>query len=121
MSTLNIPRLGQSLNIKNRKWGKHMKNEKKDRINYLVTMELCFDDPDLDFDENWIQKKLKNSGLKGDELYDCSIDAFREELKNHLVGGGSYVITKWENESYNNICKKHYDKLTEMYMRNNHI
>lgn len=29
-----------------------MKNEKKDRINYLVTMELCFDDPDLDFDEN---------------------------------------------------------------------
>ena len=95
--------------------------KKKDRINYLVTMELCFDDPDLDFDENWIQEKLKNSGLKGDELYDCSIDAFREGLKNHLVGGGSYVITKWENESYNNICKKHYDKLTEMYMRNNHI
>ena len=35
-----------------------MENE-KDRINYLVTMEVCFDDPDLDFDENWIQENSK--------------------------------------------------------------
>ena len=94
------------------------KTKNKDRVNHLVTMQVCFGDPELDFDDDWCLKSLKNKGMNENEAIDLSIDAFREGLKNHLVGGGSSVITKiTDDKTYNEIRKEHYDKLTKLYQR----
>lgn len=87
----------------------------EDRVNYLVTMELCFDDPKLDFDEDWCLRSLKDKGLSESEVFGLSIDAFRDGLKNHLVGGGSYVITKI-GKKIHNAEKKHLQKLTALLL-----
>lgn len=90
-----------------------------DRVSYLVTMEVCFDDPELDFDEDWILKKLRNTGMDQGKMLGASLDAFQDGLKNHLAGGGSYVITKITADGYYDKAEQtHLKKINELLGKN---
>ena len=96
------------------------KTGNEDRVNYLVTMQICFDDPKLDFDEDWCLRSLKDKGLSECEAIDLSIDAFRDGLKNHLVGGGNEVITKiTDDKTFVETQIEHYNKLKALYHKLN--
>ena len=81
----------------------------------IVTMEVCFDNPKLDFDENWNLRELQDTEIEMDEVFIKSVDVFREGLKKHMIGGGSYVITKINDyANYHDAEQEHCRKLLKL-------